>query len=266
MHLFSAGPFLLGLLLSLTHLATAQNQSAPPKDGEDKYWTEIHLKRKSILDLLEEHPACELPFAVFMEMIPWITPRYYSISSSPHQTPGQCSITVAVVEGPARSGQGEYLGVCSSYLRKANVGDTIQAVVKPPAAEFRLPDDLATPLIMIGPGTGVAPFRANLDEKLDLARHAAERLREVEGLEVVAEPELSLLAFRLVRPNQDDAALNRLNEALLERVNARRRVYITGTRVAGRFVLRICVLSFRTHRERLDECVEALRAEAARLG
>ena len=71
---------------------------------EERFRAEILAKRKSVLDLLEEHPACELPFAAFLEMLPLMTPRYYSISSSPMADGNRCSVTVAVVEGPARSG------------------------------------------------------------------------------------------------------------------------------------------------------------------
>ena len=112
---------------------------------------------------------------------------------------------------------------------------------------------------------GIAPFRTNLDEKLDLARWATDELRGVPGLEIVAEPQLSLLAFRLVPEGLEDEETDRLNKALLARVNARRRVYLTATRLEGRFVLRICVLSFRTHLDRVRECVEALREDAAEL-
>ena len=77
-----------------------QALAAPPTDGEDLYRSDVFLKRKSVLDLLEEFPACDLPLAIFLEMIPMLTPRYYSISSSPRANPGQCTITVAVVEGP----------------------------------------------------------------------------------------------------------------------------------------------------------------------
>ena len=112
---------------------------------------------------------------------------------------------------------------------------------------------------------GAAAFRANLDEKLDLARWAAERLVELEDLEIVAQPQLSLLAFRLTPPGLDDERTDRVNQALLERVNARRRVYLTATRISERFVLRICVLSFRTHLDRVRECVEAIGEEARAL-
>ncbi len=139
--------------------------AAPEKGGEDLYRTEVFLKRKSVLDLLEEFPACELPFAVYMEMIPWLSPRYYSISSSPSSDPSKCSITVGLVQGPARSGRGTYQGVCSHYLSHLTEGDTIQAVIKEPSTPFRLPTDPSVPVIMIGPGTGVAPFRGFIQER-----------------------------------------------------------------------------------------------------
>jgi aromatic-L-amino-acid decarboxylase len=112
---------------------------------------------------------------------------------------------------------------------------------------------------------GVAAFRAALDEKLDLARLAAERLAESDHLEVLAPPELSLFAFRLRAPGLAPEEIDRGTQAVLERVNARRRVHITGTRLGGRYAGRICVLSFRTHRDRLLECCEALIEESARL-
>jgi aromatic-L-amino-acid decarboxylase len=110
---------------------------------------------------------------------------------------------------------------------------------------------------------GVGPFRAALDEKLDLARWAAGELRAMPDVEMLAEPELSLLAFRLAPPGPAAERLNRLNRDWLARTNARRRVYLTGTLLGNRFVLRICVLSFRTHRDRVEQAIEDLRAAAA---
>jgi aromatic-L-amino-acid decarboxylase len=108
---------------------------------------------------------------------------------------------------------------------------------------------------------GIRPFREALDEKLDLARWAAEELRKIPGIEMLAEPELSLLAFRLVPPGATDPeALNRVNRKLIERVNARKRVFITGTLLHGRFAVRICVLSFRTHHDRVAMALEDIRA------
>ena len=112
---------------------------------------------------------------------------------------------------------------------------------------------------------GAGPFRRNLEEKLELARRACERLREMPGVEIVAEPQLSIVAFRLARAGATGEELDALNRELMRRVNARRRVYLTGTLLRGRFAVRICVLSFRTHRDRLDEGLEHIRSAAAEL-
>ncbi len=112
---------------------------------------------------------------------------------------------------------------------------------------------------------GADAFRRALDEKLDLARWAASELAAIPGIRIVAEPQLSLLAFVLERPGLGGEELDRLNRELLERVNRRGRVYLTATRLDTRFVLRICVLSFRTHRERMEMCLEDVREAVAEL-
>lgn len=131
----------------------------------ERYRADILGRRKSVFDLLEEYPACELPFHAFLEMLSLLAPRYYSISSSPSLDPARCSVTVGVVEGPASSGRGIYRGVCSNYLASRRVGETVQATVRETRAGFRLPDDPSLPVIMIGPGTGLAPFRGFLQER-----------------------------------------------------------------------------------------------------
>jgi cytochrome P450/NADPH-cytochrome P450 reductase len=131
----------------------------------ERYRSDILTKRKSVFDLLEEHPACELPFHAYLEMLSLLAPRYYSISSSSSVDPTRCSVTVAVVEGPASSGRGVYKGICSNYLAGRRTGETIHATVRETKAGFRLPDDPAVPILMIGPGTGLAPFRGFLQER-----------------------------------------------------------------------------------------------------
>ncbi|MFH1344564.1 MAG: flavodoxin domain-containing protein, partial [Pseudomonadota bacterium] len=131
----------------------------------ERYRAEILTRRKSVFDLLEEHPACELPFHAYLEMLSLLAPRYYSISSSPSADPSRCSVTVAVVEGPASSGRGVYKGICSNYLASRHAGETIHATVRETKAGFRLADDNSVPIIMIGPGTGLAPFRGFLGER-----------------------------------------------------------------------------------------------------
>jgi cytochrome P450/NADPH-cytochrome P450 reductase len=136
--------------------------------ASERYRSDILARRKSVFDLLDEHPACELPFHVYLEMLSLLAPRYYSISSSPSVDPSRCSVTVAVVEGPAGSGRGVYKGICSNYLASRRAGEIIHATVRETKAGFRLPDDASQPIIMIGPGTGLAPFRGFLQERVAL--------------------------------------------------------------------------------------------------
>ena len=139
----------------------------------DRYRSDILGRRKSVFDLLEEHPACELPFHAYLEMLSLLAPRYYSISSSPSVDANSCSVTVGVVEGPASSGRGTYKGICSNYLAGRRKGETIHATVRETKAGFRLPDDAAVPIIMVGPGTGLAPFRGFLQERAALKAKGA---------------------------------------------------------------------------------------------
>ncbi|HKD11408.1 MAG TPA: pyridoxal-dependent decarboxylase, partial [Thermoanaerobaculia bacterium] len=107
---------------------------------------------------------------------------------------------------------------------------------------------------------GIEPFRTNLDEKLDLALWATEELKKIRDIEILAEPQLSIVAFRLVRPGLDLKGLNALNRGLMDRVNRRKRIYVSGTMLGDIFAIRFCVLSFRTHFERMQNGLEDLRA------
>ena len=107
---------------------------------------------------------------------------------------------------------------------------------------------------------GIEPFREQLEEKLDLAEWAAAELHKIEGIQVVAEPQLSIVAFRLVREGAD---LDALNRDLIARINARQHVMLTGAVVDGQFVIRICVVSHRTHMDRMRMCLEDIRAAVA---
>jgi aromatic-L-amino-acid decarboxylase len=111
---------------------------------------------------------------------------------------------------------------------------------------------------------GVEPFRSNLDEKLDLTAFAAEQLRLLDeelddNLEVITDPQLTVVAFRLVRAGLTDEQNDDLNIRLRDAVNASRKVLLTPTRLDGRYVIRICILSFRTHRDRVECCLDEIR-------
>jgi cytochrome P450/NADPH-cytochrome P450 reductase len=134
-------------------------------DSVARYREEILEKNVSLIDLLEEFRACELPFNIYLELLLSLKPRYYSISSSPLIDPKKCTITVGVVDAPARSGRGRYHGVCSYYLAQQPVGTVVEGFVRPPSTPFVPPEDPSMPMIMVAAGTGLAPFRGFLQER-----------------------------------------------------------------------------------------------------
>jgi len=109
---------------------------------------------------------------------------------------------------------------------------------------------------------GAGAFRAALDEKLDLARWLYDELRPVPGFDLPWEPDLTVVAFRVQPGDGDPEAFNR---RLLERINASRRVFLSSTEIRGRFVIRACIVSHRTHRDRIEEAAAIIRAAAADL-
>ena len=102
---------------------------------------------------------------------------------------------------------------------------------------------------------GLDAFRAALDEKLDLTRLLLEGIRDVPGIEVPWDPELSIVAFR--HTGGDEAS-----RRMLERINASGRVFLSSTMLRGAFTIRAAILSFRTHRDRIEEAIEIIRSAA----
>jgi aromatic-L-amino-acid/L-tryptophan decarboxylase len=106
---------------------------------------------------------------------------------------------------------------------------------------------------------GVGAFRAALDEKLDLAEALADGLRTIPEIELPWDIDLTVVPFRL-REGDDGA-----NRRLLEEINASKRVALSSTMIDDRFVLRACIVSHRTHRDRVDECIGIVRRAAERV-
>jgi aromatic-L-amino-acid decarboxylase len=102
---------------------------------------------------------------------------------------------------------------------------------------------------------GVAAFRAALDEKLDLARLAYAALAADPLLETPWEPDLSTVVFR---PHGDEARTDRL----LARINAAGPIFLASTQIAGRRMIRFCVLSHRTHAAHVEAALAIVRRAA----
>ena len=116
---------------------------------------------RELIDLFLEFPQSGISAQDFVGLLRPMPPRLYSIASSLSAHPEEVHLTVAVVNyvGHGR----ERKGVCSSYLAE-RVGDSIPCYLHP-NKNFKLPEDSSTPIIMVGPGTGIAPFRAFIEER-----------------------------------------------------------------------------------------------------
>ncbi|RYP42696.1 hypothetical protein DL767_000065 [Monosporascus sp. MG133] len=138
----------------LQHLAT------------DGFEQEVRAKRLSVLDILEQFPGLLIPFHHFLSFLPPMRVRQYSISSSPLAKVGRSTLTYAVLDEPSFSGVGRHVGVASSYLSGLRAGDKVQVAIRTAAGGFHLPLEAnKTPLICIAAGTGLAPFRAFIQER-----------------------------------------------------------------------------------------------------
>ena len=130
-----------------------QRLMQPELKDELKAW----LWGRQLADVLREFPQ-SLPLASWLALLKPLQPRLYSISSSPKAHPGQVHLTVSTVR------YGQRKGVSSTFLADRASGVRV-AIFPQPSKHFRLPEDDGMPVIMVGPGTGVAPFRAFLEER-----------------------------------------------------------------------------------------------------
>lgn len=130
---------------------------------EQQAHLEKYVYERGLIDLLEECPGVIHSAADLVAMLPKLAPRLYSISSSPSTHKGEVHTTIAIVR--YRSLNRERGGVCSTLVAdRVPVGERLPIYIQP-NKKFRLPEDPNAPVIMIGPGTGIAPFRAFLHER-----------------------------------------------------------------------------------------------------
>ncbi len=157
---------------------------------EAEYDAAVAGKRLTLLDLLEQHPAAELSLDSLVELSPAISPRFYSIASSPMVDPTIADLIVGTMAAPAWSGLGEHRGFASGYMQSVAAGDEVFGYVRRPNPPFAPPADVSVPMILIGPGTGFAPLRGFIQERV--AQKAA-------GADIAT----SLLFFGCRHPDHD---------------------------------------------------------------
>lgn len=157
--------------------ATVHRLLAYVTDSKQKAWLEnivskeqrhafndyLHTNGVSIVSLLtNELSSCRIPLEDFLNLIPFIQPRFYTISSSSVVYPGHIHATVSVTQDVKPNGK-VINGLCSTYMASLQPGSHCRVFLR--ASSFKLPEDISKPIIMIGPGTGIAPMRALLQER-----------------------------------------------------------------------------------------------------
>jgi len=122
-----------------------------------------YANERQVIDVVLEHPPAAMDAQQFIDTLRRLRPREYSIASSCNANPDEVHLTVAAVRYHSDNGYRE--GVASTYLAdRLEPGDSVPVYVQR-NKNFKLPTDPAAPVIMVGPGTGVAPFRAFLEER-----------------------------------------------------------------------------------------------------
>ncbi|WP_076410128.1 assimilatory sulfite reductase (NADPH) flavoprotein subunit [Shewanella sp. UCD-KL12] len=141
--------------------ATLSGNSELLTIAEDKELTRQFVLNNQLADLVSNYSA-EVTALQLLSMLRPITPRLYSIASSQSEVESEVHLTVALVEDD-RDGTARF-GGASQFLAQADEGAEVKVYVEP-NNHFRLPQNPETPVIMVGPGTGIAPFRAFMQER-----------------------------------------------------------------------------------------------------
>jgi NADPH-ferrihemoprotein reductase len=135
------------------------------KEGRQEYKEKILERYVGLVDLLQLCPSLRMPLEHFLHYCSHLQTRFFTISSSSSVHPTTIHLTVAVTKHQ-RSHGSIFRGVCSTHLSKPLGSEPTRSVrVFHRPSSFRLPPDSSTPIIMIGPGTGIAPMRAMLQER-----------------------------------------------------------------------------------------------------
>jgi len=136
---------------------------------EKNYKTKVIDTNLTLSEILSTYKSVSIDVEEFCSLLPRLKPRFYSISSSPLVDPSRVSITVGLVKYVTKAGRA-HQGQASGMVNSLAVGNRVFANIKKLNGKFTLPKDPEAPVIMVGPGTGVAPFVGFLEERNELAK------------------------------------------------------------------------------------------------
>ncbi|XP_046383966.1 NADPH-dependent diflavin oxidoreductase 1 [Ischnura elegans] len=144
-------------------------------EGQDDYLSYVCRPRRSMIELLADFPmtTAALTLDQTFDVLRPIRPRAFSIASSSKAHPGEIHLLVAVVNYKTRIVTPR-LGLCSNWLARLSPGEKIPIWVR--RGSLRFPSEPSTPLIMVGPGTGIAPFRSFISEQVAMNNASADKL------------------------------------------------------------------------------------------
>jgi len=157
---------LLPYVTDKEELGKLQKITAPTDDGRNLYNEWIVKDHRHIVSVLEDLPSCKPPLDLLLEFLPRLHCRYYSISSSAKYHKDSIHVTAVVVDWTTRTGRRQK-GVATTWLKTMSPSDVV--IPKIPIfvrhTTFRLPTKPHVPVLMVGPGTGLAPFRGFIQER-----------------------------------------------------------------------------------------------------
>ncbi|XP_067639108.1 NADPH--cytochrome P450 reductase isoform X1 [Eurosta solidaginis] len=145
-----------------------RSMSSITPEGKEKYQSWIQDACRNIVHILEDIKSCRPPIDHLCELLPRLQPRYYSISSSSKLYPNHVHVTAVLVQYKTPTGRMNK-GVATTYLKSKKPGEAdVRVPVFIRKSQFRLPTKSELPVIMVGPGTGLAPFRGFIQERQHL--------------------------------------------------------------------------------------------------
>eukprot|EP00930_Biecheleria_cincta_P033054 TRINITY_DN228_c0_g1_i1.p1 TRINITY_DN228_c0_g1~~TRINITY_DN228_c0_g1_i1.p1 ORF type:complete len:1881 (-),score=444.47 TRINITY_DN228_c0_g1_i1:541-5724(-) len=142
--------------------AKALRRLASPEGADE--WATLMETCPSFFDIMNKYKSAKPPLEQLLSIVPLMKPRIYSIASDAHYAPGQVDFTVVINQWKPKAGGELKTGLCTKFIQAAAVGKKVPCSVV--CGTFNFPAEDTTPMVMVGLGTGIAPIRSFVQDKL----------------------------------------------------------------------------------------------------